>query len=355
MGRVSVVLLLGLAIAVPAASSRPAADWKKLKYYDFTSQQLIVATDEAWTGGRVLNVLPNQQLPPIQGPRIREETEPKWLWGKTCGSSPQFVSFARSILAPGVPSEGTLDFSLGFGRDLPFKSGVFLVNGTEVARRTARAGKLRGFPTSFQDRVPARALKAFSYGMNTLTIRAQRGTLPKGQRCNSPNRLVGVTATLKLSFVPDVMAVPSPLGPAQVGLVAGQRQSISGILRFRNLGPSGSAGGRFAFDWSAGGVETIFGAPSITGNVRNCKSIGVSDVAGRVECDYGDFPAGRSLTVKVRGIVETPARWGPTSSGDLSMRWDMRPAGSDAKPGNNSSGHRVVLCGAATRDPRCKK
>jgi hypothetical protein len=354
MRRISIVLLLGLAIAVPAASSRSAADWKNLKYFDFASQQFIVATNEAWKGGRALKALPNQRLLPIQGPG-RRETTPKWLWTTTCGPSPQFVSFARSILAPGVPSEGTLDFTLGFGRDLPFKSGVFLVNGTEVARLTPRAGKLRGFPTSFQDRVPARALKAFRYGINTLTIRAQRGALSKGQRCNSQNRLVGVTAILKLMFRPDVMAVPSPLGPAQVGAVASQRQGISGSLRFRNLGPSGSPGGRFAFDWAASGVETVFGAPSITGNVRNCKSIGVSDVAGKVECEYGDLPAGGSLAVNVRGIVETPARWGPSSSGDVSMSWEMRPAGSDVNYGNNTSGHKIVLCGAAATDPGCKK
>lgn len=353
MVRVVVVLLLGFALAVPAASPRATLEWKSLKYFDFASQQFLVATDKGWKGGEVVKTRGPQRPLSIVGPGSRE-TQPEWLWTKKCGSSRQSLSFTRSILAPGVPLEGSLNFNLGFGRDLPFRSGVFLVNGTEVAELTARPGKLSGFPIAFNDRLPQQALKAFKYGTNLLTIRATRGVLPKGQRCNSPNRLVAVVADLRLRFLPDVVAVPSPLGPKQAGAVAGQRQSVQGSIRFRSLGPSGSAGGTFVFDWAGQGVEPVFGSTSISG-LRNCKAQGAGEISGKVECEYGDLPVGGTLAVGVRGIVETPTKWSPSSSGDLSMAWTIRPAGGDANAGNNSSSHTIVLCGAKTTDSRCKK
>src|SRR6187551_335754 len=211
MRRAALVLFLGLVIAVPAASTRSATDWKTLKYFDNVSQQLVVATGVGWTGGRVLVTPANQRPLSISGPGLRS-TSPRWLWSTTCGSPAQFVSFSKQIAAPGVPTEASLDFVLGFGRELPFRSGAFLVNGAEVARIKVPPGKFSGFPKSFSGPLPPAALKAFRYGVNTLTVRADRSALPKGQRCNSPNRLVGVVASLKLRFRPDLVAVPSSFG-----------------------------------------------------------------------------------------------------------------------------------------------
>jgi hypothetical protein len=356
MGRIALFLLLAFAVAVPAASSRSAADWKKLRYFDFASQQLVVATDEEWRGGDVVQTRGPQRPLSIPGPGLRK-TQPEWLWTRNCGSSRQSVSFARSILAPGVPLEGYLNFVLGFGRDLPFRSGVFLVNGTEVAELTVRSGKLKGFPSEFRGALPKKALKAFKYGANTLTIRAERGTLPKGQRCNSPNRLVAAVADLRLRFLPDVVAVPSPLGPEQVGDIgADARRSIQGSIRFRNVGPSGSPGGKFVFDWSGGGIDRAsFGPAGFSGGVRGCKFQAYYEVAGKLECEYEDLPVGGTLTVNVRGHIETPAKWAPTSTGELSMSWTLNPAGGDAKAGNNGSSHQITFCGPRATDPRCKK
>ena len=345
------VLVVGLAVCVSAASSSSTAGWKGLKYFDYESQQLVVATDGAWKGGRVVPALAAQRPLDISGPGLRR-TKPQWLWAATCGSAPQFVSFTREIRAPGDAKEGSLYFSLGFGRDLPFKSGDFLINGTEVARIVVPKGKFGGFPKYFSGPLPARALKAFNYGPNTLTIRVQRGSLPKGQRCNSPNRLVGVVATLSLRFMPDVVAAPSTLGLGQVATTFGP---YTGQMIFRNRGPSGSAGGRFIFDWSSQYVEPVIGSASLSGGVSNCRSKQDGQAYGTIECEYGDLPVGKVLTVGFRGVARPLANWGPRSTGDLHHSWQILPAGGDVNGANNHGSHSVLFCGPQATDSRCKK
>jgi hypothetical protein len=327
------------------------AGWKGLKYFDYESQHLVVATDGAWKGGRVVPTLSIQRPLTVNGPGLRE-TGPRWLWATTCGSAPQFVSFTRLVRAPGVPREGSLELNLGFGRDLPFRSGEFLVNGKEVARIVVKPGKTSGFPQTFSGPLTAKALKAFNYGANTLTIRAERKALPKGERCNTKNRVVGLYASLSLRFSPDVVAAPSTLGLAQVVTVFGP---YSGQMIFRNRGPSGSAGGTFVFGWSSQYVEPVIGTASISGGVRNCKAQGAGEVYGTIECEYGDLPVGKVLTVGFRGLVRQLDNWTPRSVGDLSHTWELRPAGGDVFASNNDGSHTVLFCGAQATDSRCKK
>lgn len=349
----AVAVAVSLGICVPAASSSSTAGWTKLKYFDYGSQHLVVATDAAWKGGRVVPTAPNQRLLDISGPGLKR-TNPQWIWAKACSSAPQFVTFTREVRAPGVPREGFLDFNLGFGRDLPFRSGVFLVNGTEVAKIVVRPGKTSGFPKAVSEPLSARDRKAFDYGANTLTIRVERKALPKGESCHSPNRLVAVYATLKLLFTPDLVAAPSGLG---LGQVVNQFGPYTGRMTFRNVGPSGSPGGTFIFGWSSQNVDPLISSiASFSGDVGKCKSTDDGKPFGTVECEYGDFPVGKVLAVNFRGSVRQLANWGPRSSGDLSHTWELRPAGgSDVKPSNNHGSHTVVFCGPQTTDSRCKK
>jgi hypothetical protein len=351
------VLVVGLAVCVPAASSMSTAGWKSLKYFDYESQHLVVATDGSWEGGRVVPTPSNQKLLDINGPGLRRTT-PKWFWANTCGSSPQFVTFTRRVRAPGDAKEGSLFFSLGFGRDLPFLNGEFLINGKEVARVVVPPGKFSGFPKYFSGPLPAKALKAFKYGMNTLTIRAERKALPKGQGCNNPNRLVGVVATLSLTFKPDLIALPSPEGVEQaVRIAAGGFGGGIGNLRFRNAGLSGSPGGRLFFKWAASGaIETAFTPQSFIGleePFSNCKGEGL--IVGEIICQYGDFQVGKLSTIKVITGARATARFTPDTFAILSLQWQIVPVGGDDKAADNSFTHTIVLCGAATKEPRCAK
>jgi hypothetical protein len=344
------VLVVVLAVCVPAASSLSTVGWKGLKYFDYESHQLVVATDAAWKGGRVVPTASNQKLLDISGPGLKR-TNPKWIWARTCGSSPQVVTFTRQIRAPGNATEGSVNLTLGFGRDLPFKEGELLVNGKEVARVVVKPGRLSGFPAYISGPVPPKALKALKYGLNTLTIRAERKAIPKGQGCYNPNRLVGIYATLSLTFRADLVAVPSTLGLSQIATKFGP---YAGNMVFRNLGPSGTAGGKFFFEWSSQYADPLIGKASLSG-VSNCKSTDDGKPFGKIECEFGELPAGKALTVGFRGAVREPDGWRPTYVGDLFQSWQIQPAGGDVKPANNHGSHRITICGPLTTDSRCKK
>lgn len=358
MRRTALVVLIALAVAVPGASSRSAADWKKLEYFDFDSQQLVVATDDEWSGGRVVKTSGVQRPLSISGPGLRT-TQPEWLWAANCGSPQQSVFLTRELFAPGVPFEGRLEFWLGYGHDLPFRSGTFRVNGTEVAKLTAHTGKLRGRPVGFVGQLEKEDLKAFKYGTNTLTIRADRGALPKGkgQPCNSPNRLVAVFAALTLRFQSGVYAVPSRLGPAQVGGARPlQVVPLKGSPRFKNEGPSGSPGGKFRFSYSQSGLTTVIFDPEDFSGVRECKRTAYyKGTGGTIECEYGDLPVGGTLTVGVRGEAHTPPGWPPTASGIVSMSWDVTPAGGTASRRGTGSTHTIHVCAERATSGPCKK
>jgi hypothetical protein len=97
---------------------------------------------------------------------------------------------------------------------------------------------------------------------------------------------------MSLRFRPDLVAVPSPRRAEQVArLGAGETSGALGAITFRNVGPSGSPGGKFS-------------------------------------------SAGR---------------------GDLTLSWEIRPVGGDASGGNNFSSDKIIVCGTSTTDPRCKK
>jgi hypothetical protein len=347
------VVVVGLGISVPAAS-RSAADWTKLKYFDYESQHLVVATDRSWEGGKITLAAKTQQPLDISGPGLKR-TRPSYIWAPTCTSGSQSVSFSKTVQAPGDPEEGTLFFNLGFGRDLPFRSGELLVNGTAIARIKVPSGRFGGFPQAVSESLSAKDRKAFRYGPNKLTIRADRKALKKGEACNSPNRLIGVLAHMSLRFRPDLVAVPSPRGLVQaVRASAGSTTGALGTLTFRSVGPSGSPGGKLVFTWAASGaIETAFTPSSFDLNppFSACKGEGLT--TGTVECVYADFQVGRVAPIVVRAPARATAQFTPASSASLSISWQLIPVGGDVKSANNHASHQIVLCGAANREARC--
>jgi hypothetical protein len=354
MRRGVAALVLGLALGVAAASSNSTANWRNLKYFDYESQHLVVATDGSWDGAEVALASKFQKPQQIQGPGLKK-TNPSYIWVRTCGAGAQSVSFSKTILAPGDPEEGTLYLNLGFGRDLPFRSGELLVNGTRVARVVVPSGRFGGFPQAVSEPLSAKDRKAFRYGPNKLTIHADRKALRKGEACNSPNRLIGVLANLSLRFRPDLVAVPSDKGLEQaVRAAPGQTTGALGTLTFRNLGPSGSPGGRLVFTWAASGaIETAFGQSTFDLNppFRSCKGEGL--VSGTIECAYADYQVGRVAPIVVRAPARPTAKFTPTSSASLSISWQLVAVGGDVNGANNSSTHTIILCGAANKEPRC--
>jgi hypothetical protein len=281
----------------------------------------------------------------------------KWIWAPACGSPAQFVSFTKTVLAPGDAVEGRLDFALGLGRNLPFRSGVFLVNGTAIARLTARRGKTAGFAIQYTGPLSPRALKAFTYGVNTLTIRADRSALPKGEPCNNLNRLIAAVASLDVRFRTDIVALGSQKGEKQITPAsAGTSAAAIGDLEFRNAGPSGSTGGKLIFRWLATGpVQTAFAPSAFSAPAPFGDCTGGGEMTGTIECTYTDFPAGTVASINVRAVARALPEFTARSAGELEMDWQIIPDGGDRQATNNYASHTVMLCGAQTTDPRCKE
>jgi hypothetical protein len=340
-----------------SSSGAGAADWKRLPYMLYESQQELITTDGSWDGGDTVKPVQPGQKPPAPAPPFDSRVKLEYIWPKTCLHGDQHVSMSKTFSIPGDPTQANLLFSLGFGFPLPFHSAAFLVNNVPVARiGDTTTGKT---PSYINAPLPASALKAFHYGLNRITIRADKAPLAKGESCNTQNRLIGALAQLSLSFEPDLEALPSPSGREQaVRKSAGQTVSGLGTITFVNHGPSGSPGGKVIVRIAANVFVKTAWSPTLirpTGPpFHACKGSGVGvAVVGQVECEYTDFPAGTkgSLLVIAGGTLEPNFPADSTTS--LELDWQIVPAGSDLHPENNSYNHKILICGPRAKDPAC--
>lgn len=356
MRRLPVILALALAVGVPSASPRSATDWKHLKYFLYESQQMFVTTDRSWEHAKVVHPvqpgLAAGKPPPPWDRRLSRD----WIWAPTCHSGEQSVTMTQTFLAPGDPSDGTFYFVLGAGRGWPIHSGVYLINGVEIAR-ILNPDPLKGRPNYVSGTLSPRELKAFHYGPNTLTIRAKKEALKKGEPCNNRDRLIGALADLSITFRPDLVAVPSPKGLEQVvRKKAGEVVGSLGEIAFVNRGPSGSSGGKLIFEIGANvGLMSAWGPGTIqtTAPFHSCTGEGVG-LNGELTCQYDDFPAGKRATLQVIVAARVAKNFPADGTTDLSLRWTIYPYGSDTNQVNNSTTHKFVVCGTASKDPRCK-
>jgi hypothetical protein len=354
--RLPVILALALAVGVPSASPRSATDWKHLKYFLYESQQMFVTTDRSWEHAKVVHPvqpgLAAGEAPPPWDRRLSRD----WIWASTCNASAQSVSMTQTFLAPGDPSDGTFEFVLGNGRGWPIHSGVYLINGVEIAR-IVNPDPLKGRPNYVSGTLSPRELKAFHYGPNKLTIRAQKEALKKGERCNTRDRLIGALADLKVNFRPDLVAVPSPKGLEQaVRKKAGEVVGSLGNIAFVNRGPSGSPGGKLVFQISANqGLMAGWGPNTITAvpPFHTCTGSGVGQ-SGELTCKLDDFPAGKRVSLFVIVAARLAPNFPATGTTDLSLSWTISPGGgSDTNQSNNYTSHKFVVCGTASKDSRC--
>jgi hypothetical protein len=361
--RLLAILALTLAVGVPSASPRSATDWKHLKYFIYESQQMFVTTDKSWEDAKVVH-------PPGPGLAAGDAPSPfdrrlsrDWIWAPTCQSGAQSVTMTQTFLAPGrpIPPGGAVDstfyFALGAGRGSPFHSGVYLINGVEIAR-IVNPDPLKGRPAEISGKLPPRALKAFHYGENKLTIRVQKTALKKGERCNTRDRLIGALADLSLIFRPDLVAVPSPKGLEQaVRKKAGEVVGALGDIAFVNRGPSGSPGGKLVFEINSN--QGLFSASSpsnitVVPPFHTCTGGGVG-FSTELTCKFDDFPAGKRVELFVIVAARLDKNFPANGTTDLGLRWTISPGGgSDTNQANNYTTHRFIVCGTASTDERCK-
>lgn len=328
-----------------------------MKYFIYESQQMFVTTDRSWEHAKVVHPLQPGlaagDAPPPWDTRLSRD----WIWASTCQSSAQSVSMTQTFLAPGDPSDGRFYFIIGNGRGWPYHSGVYLLNGVEIAR-IVNPDPLKGRPNEISGQLSRRELKAFRYGENKLTIRVQKTALKKGERCNTRDRLIGALADLSLTFRPDLVAVPSPKGLEQaVRKKAGEVVGSLGNIAFVNRGPSGSPGGKLVFEIGANsGLMAAWGRNTITEEppFHDCTGEGVG-LSGELTCKFDDFPAGKRVSLFVIVAARLDKNFPATGTTDLGLRWTIYPGGgSDTNQANNYTTHRFVVCGTASKDPRCK-
>jgi hypothetical protein len=349
-------LALALLVGVPSTSARSATDWKHLKYFLNESQLMFVTTDSSWEHAKVVHpVSPGLAAgdpPPPWDTRLDRD----WIWAPTCLSGPQSVTMTQTFMAPGDPSDGTFYFALGNGRGSPFHSGVYLINGVEIGR-IVNPDPLKGRAAELSAKLPPRALKAFQYGPNKLTIRVEKTALKKGERCTTRDRVIGALADLSLTFRPDLVTLPSPKGAEQATRKkAGEVVGALGEISFVNRGPSGSPNGKLVFEiLGNSGLKAAWGRSTITAEApfHGCTGEGVG-LSGELTCEYSDFPAGKRVSLFVISAARVEPGFPPNGLTTLSFRWTLYPAGSDTNQANNSTTHTIIVCGTVSQDPRCK-
>jgi hypothetical protein len=349
-----VATLLGL---TGSSSGAGGTDWKHLKYMLYETQQALLTTDGSWEGGDTVKPLQPGQVPPEPVSPFDSRVRLEYIWPRTCTSGEQHASMSKTFMVPGNPIEAHLELYLGFGYLLPFRSATYLVNNVPVVRIGDTT--VKGRPYYYDDALPPAALKAFHYGVNRITIRADRKALKKGEACNSKSRLIGPVAQLRLRFEPDLQALPSSKGVEQaVRKQAGQVVGALGELFFVNRGPSGSPGGKLVFHIAGNSyLRTAWTSSTltVTAPFHDCKGTGTGvAVAGDITCEYSDFPAGHKASV----FAIVAARLEPNFPADglttLDLSWELVPGGgTDLNQANNGSSHKFVICGPRAKQPEC--
>lgn len=139
--------------------------------------------------------------------------------------------------------------------------------------------------------------------------------------------------------------------PAEVGGI--------GNIRFRNNGPSGSAGGKLIFRISGNvNVETAW-TPStlqVSPPFHDCEGEGHGvAVQAVITCQYSDWPVKLKESIFVIAAGRLTKNFSPESTTSLIVDWQIIRAGYETNAGNNAFSHKFVICGAKARDPACAK
>jgi hypothetical protein len=349
------------------ASAAPI-DWKTLPYFDYQYQQFRLWTDASWKGARAvdaarLNLPADSSLP-------GHKLEPQWIWTETCATAAQRVVFSKTFLTPGVPMEGELALYYGPGNQFlgnrPYESAVVLINGIEIGR----LGDIAHFPrknaAELSVALTQRALKAFRYGVNTATIRVDRATLKKGERCTKPwatsggnVRYIAVAARLSLLFGSD-LRTGAPDRLLEVAHVKhGTPVTIQGVSRFFNDGPSTSLGGTVRVEVFGDGQSALVpAATNALPPLEDCKFEGQPPTS--ITCSYDELRAGAQTAIQVYAGTKVDTGSFRNGVGKANVRWFIDRAGvrepnRGSKPGtvNNQTTVTMLLCAPGATDPAC--
>jgi hypothetical protein len=350
------------AVALTSLGGASAADidWRTLPHMNYLYQRLKVSTNSTWQGAHPVDASRLNLGPDADStlPKVKRQ----WIWAATCGPAAQRVVFAKTFLAPGVPLEGTLDFMYGPGNQFlggrPYVSGSFQINGIEAGRLGDTGHFPKKFPPEISIALSPRALKAFRYGPNTVTIRVDRAPLPAGeQRCTRPwatrggkVRYIAVAADLALNFGSDLKAIASD-APTQVAHVTnGQSVTLQGTARFQNDGPSSSLGGSFTVGVRGdGGAALALAVPQAPLAEANCER-----TQGTMTCTYDEVRVGVKTGIQIVAGVKVNTGFFKNGVGEMSLQWSVRNGtGRDPNSGNNLTETLVVLCAPGATDPRC--
>ena len=146
-----------------------------------------------------------------------------------------------------------------------------------------------------------------------------------------------------------------------LALCAGDRapggRGALGDVAFLNRGPSGSPGGKLIFQIAANqGLMTAWGKSTVSVQppFHDCTGEG-SGLAGELTCEFDDFPAGKRVSLFVIVAARVVKNFPAGGTTDLLLTWTISPGGgSDTNQANNSTSHKIVVCGIASKDSRCK-
>ena len=350
------VCALGLAGSSPGAGP---IDWQRLPYLIYETQQMELDTNGTWANARVVRGLhAGQQAPDWVGPDFEKKGQKiAYIWAPHCVQGRQTATMTKTFYALGRPAAGTLYFAPGTGFPVPTIGSDILVNNRSIGYlgNTSISRKVRQY---IQEDLSADDLASFRYGLNKLTIRIDKMPLRKGERCVDRNRLLGALMQLKLTFRPDLVALPSPKGLEAVTRAgAGGVVGAVGNLRFQNKGPSASVGGKLVIRISPNAfVETAASPASIIASppFRECVGGGhTTGVAVDLTCPFDGFPAGLTTTVAVLSGGKLAPNFPSSADTSLTFSWSIIPAGGDANGANNGGRHNIVICGPTSKAPRC--
>jgi hypothetical protein len=349
----ALAVLLGLA---GSSSGAGGTDWKNLKYMLYDIQDELITTDGSWENAKVVTPLQPGERPPNAPPPYDTRLKVARIWGQTCLNGRQTVSMTKTFQAPGHAFSGNLYLDPTFGFPRPIHGVSVLVNGRQIGR----LGDISSGKTAQSISAPLspEALTALHYGLNKLTIRVDKNALPKGEACNTKNRLIGIVAMLSLRFEPDLEAIASDKGRMQaVRSSAGSVVGALGAIRFVNNGPSGSAGGKLIFRIQGSSfVETAWTPTTLQVGppFHDCVGEGTGiAVQGIITCQYSDFPAGLRDSIGVIAAGRLTPNFPPSSTTRMDVDWQIIPAGYETNAANNSFSHEFLICGPTAKDPAC--
>ncbi len=340
------------------SSAAAEIDWKSLPYFDFTFQRLRISTDASWRGAHTVDASRLNLERSSSWPKLPRQ----WIWAASCGQGAQRVVFSKTFLAPGVPIDGNLDLLYGPGNQVfgnrPYVSAVVQINGIEIGRLDDLAHFPRKFASALYTKLTPRALKAFRYGPNQITIRAERAALTKkGDRCTHPwatsggdARYIAIAADLDLSFGGDVRAIPSDAArQVYKGVQNGQSVTISGTSRFSNDGPSSSMGGTFSVNISGDGQSALaIAAPQAPLERSDCEL-----VQTRMTCSYNEVKAGVKTGIQIVAGTKVNTGYFRNGAGRMTLQWSVDARGPDPNGSNNTTELVIILCTTGATDPAC--